>query len=158
MTDKELRELLLPIREYLEQCWSAWAQEMNKPENAGGKNMCRFTAAFLAAVLGAPWRAAGGGCLYELETEEVVSVGGFFDGAAWQAHYWVTDSARIVDLTAGQFGAEPILVTSTNDPRYDANFLERDCVQALAGVQARAQQWADDYALCLQAEALLAAA
>jgi hypothetical protein len=155
MAETEFYEQLTAMRAYLAQCWSDWAQETGKSEAASGKNMCRFTSSFLVAVLGAPWRVAGGGCRYDDRSDDVVSVGGFYDGRAWQAHYWVTDGERIVDLTASQFGAEDVLVTSADDPRYDANYLPQECRAALNGVQARAGQWAADYALCLQAEALL---
>lgn len=158
MTDAQLLAKLQPLREYLGHCWAAWAAEKNKPENADGKNMCRFTAAFLANVLGKPWRAVGGGCRYNFQGNSLLSVGGFFDGTNWQAHYWVTDGKRIVDLTANQFGAEPIIITSAKDPRYDANYWPSEVREALTHVRARARQWAAELELQEAAEQALLAA
>lgn len=155
MTDNELKVHLVPIREYLQECWKAWASEKNKPENADGKNMCRFTAAFLARLLGKPWRAVGGGCMYDFAGNRVISVGGFFDGETWQPHFWITDGKRIIDLTAHQFGAEPIVITTVDDPRYDANFIEPFVKEALSHVRARTRQWVREYEMAQQAEEML---
>ena len=54
---------------------------------------------------------AGGERVYCFKADQYVGNGGFFDGVVWRAHYWVTDGKRIVDLTANQFGAAPIVVT-----------------------------------------------
>ncbi|WP_348534815.1 hypothetical protein [Hyphomicrobium sp. D-2] len=45
---------------------------------------------------------------------------GFFDGSRWQAHAWATCGGLIVDITADQFGADDVIVTPQDDPRYRA--------------------------------------
>lgn len=140
MTDNALQNQLVLTRKALEGYWSAWAVERNRPEAASGATMCRFTAAFLVLVLGWRWTVEGGEPNYPGESA------GFFDGKAWHAHYWVTDGERIVDLTANQFGAAPIIVTSAADERYQENYSYDELADALHHVKTRAQQWAVDFA------------
>lgn len=102
--------------------------------------MCRFTAAFLVLVLGWDWTVEGGEPSYPGEQA------GFFDGKTWHAHYWVTDGERIVDLTANQFGAEPLIVTSADDERYQENYSYDELAEALHHVNSRARQWAEEFA------------
>jgi hypothetical protein len=140
MTDNALYDQLVLARNALEGYWSAWAVERNRPDAASGATMCRFTAAFLVLVLGWRWRVVGGAPNYPGEPT------GFFDGKAWHAHYWVTDGERIVDLTANQFGAVPLIVTSADDERYRENYSYEELADALHHVRSRAQQWAEEFA------------
>lgn len=52
--------------------------------------------------------------------EDLPDIGsyGFFAGRRWESHAWVVSDGFIVDITADQFGAEPIIVTPINDTRY----------------------------------------
>ncbi|HWK32476.1 MAG TPA: hypothetical protein VNR51_02185 [Hyphomicrobium sp.] len=45
---------------------------------------------------------------------------GFFAGGRWQSHAWVRSGDWIVDITADQFDADPVVVTPACDPRYGA--------------------------------------
>ncbi len=53
-------------------------------------------------------------------TEDGPDVGpyGFFFSHRWKSHAWVECEGWIVDITADQFGADPIIVTPVADPRY----------------------------------------
>jgi hypothetical protein len=137
--DNELLSRLKLLRGALVGYWAAWAEEKGRPDAASGSTMCRFTAVFLVRVLGWPWRIEGG------EPFAPGDASGFFDGTGWQAHYWVADGKRIVDLTAHQFGASPIVITTVGDPRYSENYSEEELEAAVHHVTVRARHWAADF-------------
>jgi hypothetical protein len=139
MVDIKLVAELVSLRAALENYWSAWAIERGRPEAASGKTMCRFTASFLVEVLDGPWRVAGGAPLKEGDAA------GYFDGATWHPHYWVTDGQRIVDLCATQFGGTDIILASCDDDRFAANYTPEELAEALEHVSDRTEQWAFDY-------------
>jgi len=141
MSDDDIKAALPVLRAALERHWSAWATEKNRPQAATGASMCRYTAVFLVHVLGWPWQVRGGDPYFEGHQA------GFFDGTRWQAHYWVTDGKRVVDLTADQFGAEALILTHVDDPRYGDDYSEEELSDALEHVTARAANWARDFAL-----------
>jgi hypothetical protein len=136
MTDTELKERLPVLRKALERFWAEWALEKGRPAAATGATMCRFTALFLEKMLGRPFEVMGGAPLFEGDAA------GYFDGAQWHGHYWVTDGERIVDLTADQFGAEPVVLVRDPDVRYEANYTEEELEDALQHVRLRAGDWA----------------
>lgn len=45
---------------------------------------------------------------------------GFNTGGRWESHAWVSSRTLIIDITADQFGAEPVIVTAAADPLYSA--------------------------------------
>lgn len=135
----ELMPQLIRLRKELVVFWKQWADERDMPTAATGASMCRFTSAFLSDVLGWNWRVQGGDPLH------VNDEAGFFDGDTWHGHYWVSDGHRIVDLTANQFGAEEIVVTTVRDPRYRANFTPAEIANALYEVEHRVADWLDTY-------------
>lgn len=139
MTDNELAVKLVALRPVLEAFWAQWAEERGMPAAATGASMCRFTSAFLSDVLGWEWKVEGG---YAQHPGEAA---GFFDGVAWHGHYWVTDGRRVVDLTANQFGAEAILVTTVEDARYRANYSPAEVADALYYVEDRVEEWLGEY-------------
>jgi hypothetical protein len=139
MTDSELQGQLVVLRAALEGYWAAWAEEKGRPEAATGATLCRFTAAFLVRMLKGRWRVKGG------EAYLPGDAAGFFDGKNWHGHYWVTDGQRIVDLTANQFGADPIVITTANDPRYCENYSSRELIEVLQHVAVRARRWSTDF-------------
>jgi hypothetical protein len=50
-----------------------------------------------------------------------ISLCGFLSGDRWESHAWVRCEGFIVDITADQFDAAPIIVTDASDPRYQAS-------------------------------------
>jgi hypothetical protein len=135
----DLRPQLERLREVLKSFWARWAEEKGRPEAATGATMCRFTSGFLSEVLGWNWRVQGG------DPNHYGEDAGFFDGTTWQGHYWVSDGQRIVDLTANQFGAEEIVITSVDDPRYRVNYTPAELADALYEVEDRVEDWLDEY-------------
>lgn len=110
------------------------------PVNTPDKGMCRFTAAYLQAVLkqrgfnlaiagGSPW-------------PPTYPTGGFLasDGQ-WYGHYWLTDGQYIFDITASQFGAEDIVITPIDDPRYQANFSKQELREHLTRIKNTLASW-----------------
>jgi hypothetical protein len=43
---------------------------------------------------------------------------GFYSGAQWEGHAWVVSGDIIIDITADQFGCDPIVITTISDTRY----------------------------------------
>jgi hypothetical protein len=103
--------------------------------------MCRFTAAFAVKNLGWRFDVVGGEPLFPGDAA------GYFDGAQWHGHYWVTDGARIVDLTADQFGADPLVFVRMPDARYATNYTTEELEDSLVHVSARASNWARQFRL-----------
>lgn len=100
---------------------------------------CRGASAAVKLVLAevfpdVEWRLAGG---YGIEHAELAPTADYIepgcfpggmigDDGLWRGHFWVEGELRhfgtvIIDLTADQFGHEPILVTSPEDGRYRRN-------------------------------------
>lgn len=110
------------------------------PEKSPDHGMCRFTAAFLQAFLrgqGLSLRVAGGSVWPPQFTS-----GGFMDAQGeWHSHYWLTDGHWIYDITSSQFGAEPVIITPSTDPRYQENFSAQEIREHLIHVRNTVKQW-----------------
>ena len=159
MTDThDLLTLAHDLRRQLEPHWRAWKTEKGKPTDAPTSHgMCRFTTAYLLCALPAHGlrvrpRAKGGmadfhpadpGQLPRFDGRP----GGFQDAdGLWHDHTWLevtlTEGSYILDLTADQFGAEPVLLVPAGDRRYRANWRDAAIRRHLEDVRARAIAWA----------------
>lgn len=136
---------LVEIQRFLVDRWQEWALERGRPEAATGVGMCRFSSFFLEKVLAGRWRVAGGERHYDWAAQRYTGTGGFFDGDTWHAHYWVSDGEVIVDLAAGQFGADEILVADASDSRYAANYLPHELKEHRVHVAQRVRSWVTTY-------------
>lgn len=150
----EERDEFVALRRFLVPLWVAWSQSPNafgEPRNVvvteAGEGMCRFTSAFLALALKrAGWRFDGGSPdVFDWEAKRwtTSSAGGGFRGrdGRWHGHHWVRRKDVIVDLTAAQFGDEPVLITSISDPRYRSTLNPLSRSEALRDVSGRAKEW-----------------
>jgi len=63
---------------------------------------------------------------------------GFLVQGRWESHAWVTCHGWIVDITADQFGALPVIVTPAFDPRYASNNLDTADEESVARRKATA--------------------
>jgi hypothetical protein len=108
-------------RRFIAPHWREWHGQggFGQPEIAPA-NTCGRTSLFLVQVLRqealpAQWRTG-----VPRPSEKGLELGpfGFRVGDRWQGHSWVQSGDWIVDITADQFGAEPVIVTPANDPRY----------------------------------------
>ncbi|MBK0024510.1 hypothetical protein IAE29_24935 [Ochrobactrum sp. S46] len=43
---------------------------------------------------------------------------GFYTGMQWEGHAWVVSGDIVIDITADQFGCDPIVITTVFDTRY----------------------------------------
>jgi hypothetical protein len=162
----ELEATLVELRTYLEPLWKSWKDE-NKPwwveDEILSTGMCRFTAAFLHPLLeditGRSWEIKGGMTAFHVADSGWTGKGkpnsswSARDGmggmktvaGTWEDHYWLTDGTVNVDLTADQFGWEPILVTDVGDDRYLANWKKKSVIGHMDGVRFRAGEWRSDW-------------
>jgi hypothetical protein len=111
------------VRAFLEPVWPEWHRAWggDRPD-VPSRWTCGRTSLFLQQVLAddtgleATW--ASGTPRHGPDQPEIGPFG-FFTGDRWESHAWVeVERTWIVDLTADQFGAAPIIVTTIADPRY----------------------------------------
>jgi hypothetical protein len=114
-----LERLVREVRAFLEPHWADWHVHAGSPEGRRtlSEGTCGRSGQFLYEVL----RREG--------FEAALAFGspvecdcGFHSLAGWKGHAWVVvkEPARIVDVTADQFGAQPVIVTDPGDARYRA--------------------------------------
>ena len=116
------REAILAIataaRAFLEPVWHDWhSARSSKPPAVASENTCGRSSLFLQRALVHSGFAAGWvtGVPSPDGSDDAV---GFFDGRIWRSHAWVECEGLIVDLTADQFGCEPVMVCPIEDTRY----------------------------------------
>lgn len=127
-------------RSYLEPFWLQWhrARSLEIPAVTSA-NTCGRSSLFLRDVLRhegfeAIWENGVPGAPHEPT--------GFFDGSSWHGHAWVVSSHFIVDITADQFGDDPVIVTPADDMRYRATGIDTAFPQAIrARSEAVAALW-----------------
>jgi len=156
-TDKPTAEQVArKVRSFLEAHWTEW-HETKKAERAKwadtpyeyampSERMCRFTVAFLAIVLrketGETWKIRGGSPWPPKYPD-----GGMLSTSGnWEGHYWLERNGTIIDITADQFGYEPVLITSSTDPRYKPNYSPSEIKSHLADARITPAKWLVAYA------------
>jgi len=113
------------LRRFMEPVWDDWiAAEPWRRGSTPSAGSCGRTSLFVRDVL----RRQGYDTLWSngvprLAETSPVGDFGFFAGR-WESHAWVTCQGWIVDITADQFGAKPVIVTPATDRRYAANNLD----------------------------------
>jgi len=115
----ELERLAHDARAFLEPHWIVWHRKAGSPSGRRtlSEGTCGRSSRFLHELL----QTQG----FEAEMvfgSPVECACGFRTAEGWKGHGWVVvkDPACIVDLTADQFGADPVIVTTPDDPRYKA--------------------------------------
>jgi hypothetical protein len=71
------------------------------------------------------------------EEDAYIGPFGFFSAGRWESHSWAECERFILDVTADQFGAPLVIVTSSCDPRYGK------CTEDPATEKAKAQRHSD---------------
>jgi len=146
---------LIEVRKFLEEKWKEWRSTRNIPDE-GAKNMCKFSSVFLQEILGDDWDVVGG---YADPTEfdpDVINnmPGGFFDGKDYHGHMWIESGDALIDLTADQFGAASIIMTTyAASPQHIVNQ-----VSELAELKENTQtsmKWAEEWSEIHPQEELL---
>jgi len=110
-------QLAYEVRAFLEPQWERWHQKSGSPEGRRtmSEGTCGRSSRFLYAVLKAEGFDA------EMAFGSPVECDcGYNSPEGWKGHCWieVRDPACLIDLTADQFGAAAVIVTSLDDPRY----------------------------------------
>jgi hypothetical protein len=115
------QQALTTFREFLQTCWT-WSHEIYYKSNFHRHDdrpsiactyWCEHTSTFLRDALASVdprWHL----------------VGGFMsnrDGGPSQPHWWLENGQCLVDLTAEQFGWEPVVIAALDDPRYQRHGL-----------------------------------
>lgn len=113
----ELEAIAREVRGFLEPHWADWHRKSGSPEGRRtlSEGTCGRSSRFLVEVL----RAAG----FEARMafgSPVECDCGFHSAQGWKGHGWVVVEApaRIIDITADQFGDAPVVVALPGDPRY----------------------------------------
>lgn len=112
-----LRRLALDARRFLEPHWADWHATWGPPPpTCLSEWTCVRSSIFLQRVLHCSGLEADlvSGVPDQTGSEPV----GFHGGRRWHSHAWVRTRELIVDITADQFGAEEVLITSWRDIRY----------------------------------------
>ncbi len=110
--ERRLFLIALQARSFLEPVWLDWHTSRGGDiPTPLSRSTCGRSGLFLKRVLQAEYPAPGGGGPPQ-------AYFGFHAGSDWQSHAWVETGNWIIDLTADQFGDEPVIVATRPDPRY----------------------------------------
>lgn len=141
---KEIR-ILNRIRTFLKPLWAEYHQERGITPTTDDCSMCRYTAAFMAEILGGKWKVAGGADLQEVNNPHI-EPGGFLTPSGERfGHYWATNGTLIIDLAAEQFGADAVIVTGNDDPRYISNYTAEELAEHLNHVEEKVDEWLEGF-------------
>ncbi len=154
--DGPLAEFAGRLRAYLEaEAWPEWLDAVTKepscpPGACPAHGMCRATTALALSILRehdpeGEWGPDGGHPTVrywnrgksQFRTAYKDLDGGMWDRLreAWDGHYWLKGGRDgvILDLTADQFGWEPVTVTGPEDARYRASYRPATVLKDLRG-------------------------
>ena len=121
----DLFRLAADARKFLKPAWVRWRQSRGELVPATpSTNTCGRSSLFLRDVLRAEGFSAEWANGVPRRNEGGAEAGpfGFFSGQRWESHAWVVTDDFILDITADQFGAAPVIVTPISDPRYRAGY------------------------------------
>lgn len=140
----EIQRIASAARLFIEPVWQHWHQSRGHTvSHPMSRYTCGRTSLFLRDVLRheghpAEWMSgtpyAGGSCAPDTAC-------GFYSGTRWEGHAWVISGKIIVDITADQFGDNPIVMTSISDTRYVSSIDLADPAAIKARREAVAALW-----------------
>lgn len=113
---QRLCQIARDVRAFLEPHWDAWHRHEGSPVlKTPSQGTCGRSSLFLRDVLRAEGLSAEFAAGSPSEGRQ-----GFRCGPVWCGHAWVECADWIVDVTADQFDAPPVVVTYVGDARYRA--------------------------------------
>ncbi len=121
MSREAILAIATDVRAFLEPIWhdwhSAWGGDAPAiaSENTCGRSSLFLQRALIDAGFAAEW-ATG-----VPSPDRPEQPAGLFDGRIWRSHSWVECEGFVVDVTADQFGAEPVTVCPIDVKRYRRN-------------------------------------
>ncbi len=116
-----LTEIATAARAFITPVWREWhAAWGDEQPSIASQNTCGRTSLFLVTVLrheaiDAQWKT--GVPRPAPEGPELGPYGVLVNGR-WESHAWVEAAGWIIDITADQFGAPPVIITPIGDNRY----------------------------------------
>ncbi|BCB21974.1 hypothetical protein [Bosea sp. ANAM02] len=155
---EELFAIATEVRSFLDPRWIEFQRQRGLVyASHPSTGMCRLSALFLLRVLEQELPAVGWQCLGgspDAADEDVDPAlglpGGYRDSDGnWSGHYWVADGdfELVVDITADQFGGEPVVVIEdVADGAYRENYVSAAVVERLKDVRDRVAGWLDEWA------------
>ena len=115
-SQQRLLTIATEVRAFLEPHWADWHQHAGSPRlRTLSQGTCGRSSLVLRDVL----RAKGFSAMLIAGSPSEGPQGFWFEGA-WHGHAWVECDGWIVDVTADQFDAPPVIVTPVGDSRYRA--------------------------------------
>lgn len=151
MDKGKITELVTQVRLFMEPRWDARRAERHETRDLSvpaSTSTCRFSALMVATVLskatGIRWRIVGGSPVAEADFHDIRTGGngGIKDPyGTWHGHYWCVGNNMLVDVTADQFGWDPVVTGDAGDPRYRANYLASAVRGHLEHVSQRVSTW-----------------
>jgi hypothetical protein len=154
---EDLLQVARALRSFAElTAWPEWAEKVDlsspwPPGTPPSLGYCRITSAWAVRVLTdlfpeGGWAVDGGHPTIrywqqapkQFRPEFIDKDGGMWDRErqAWDGHYWIVGShegrAIILDLTADQYGWDPVLIAAGDDPRYRACYSAKTLKDDLA--------------------------
>ena len=117
-----LLEIATAARRFIEPIWLDWHRAWGGDLPAiAAQWTCGRSSLFLIRVLNAQGLDAHwvSGTPRSAPSGPDIGPFGFFHDGSWQSHAWVECGDYIVDITADQFGAPPVLVVDSTDTRYN---------------------------------------
>ena len=131
----DIKTIATQARAFLEPVWLVWQHQEARPltdlpsRQTSGRSSLFLRDALRLAGQPAEWI---NGIPRVTEQGPVIGDFGFCAGGRWESHAWVTCPGWIVDVTADQFGAAPVIVTADPDPRYNPRAGEITSAAAIA--------------------------
>ena len=108
-------------RRFMEPVWNGWHRnDRRKPPSIPSRFTCGRTSEFLRRTLcGEGLDAEWANGIPRL-SDDGPEIGpyGFLASGRWESHTWAEVEGWIVDITADQFGAAPVIVVPSTDSRY----------------------------------------
>ncbi len=136
-------------RHFLEDMWHRTHKEWDKMPDILSTHMCRYTCLFLQHVLQKDKGISAQivtGCPQEILNGTRDGQYGFQDKKGnWHDHSWLVINDIIVDLTADQFGADPIIITSSMGSKYNPSHDQTAFAARVEKLEKRANQWIEFY-------------
>lgn len=132
----------------METVWPKWQAERGVVPVVLSQNTCVRTSLFLQRVLAHEGFAAVTVNNIPRRSEAGPELGpyGFRTSDRWEAHAWVESEDWIIDIAADQFGADAVIATRRDDPRYgradNDQPSEADARRRYLAVEALWQRWA----------------
>lgn len=114
---EDLRTLASEARRFLQPHWAEWHVAWGPlTPSLPSEWTCLRSSIFVQRVL------AQAGISAELASgvpdRDGTEPFGFFSRGVWQSHAWLRASSTIIDVTADQFGADEVIISTLADPRY----------------------------------------